>query len=495
MANMAMWNAGDRPAVRINWDSFVAQGFDTAWRDAVTDALINAYTRWMAAGVDCRPRFEGYTTRTQPNDGEILVTSNERHFTSSRIASTFGNWRKASLVIHRRNGSNPTFPLWNFVPHNAVAGQIDLQGIFTHELGHCFWLDDTSTDATMNGGYEYHRQRLGPWPLDLDGLHGIYPGMTRNRLRAFGSTDGITWTPRPSALTSLGSTDARTTSSPNVTSIGRSGRLLASWSIPNQIPSHIRTDVTNVITPPWFFYGGERSLWGPTVADADDGTLLWAWAWGTDGRIRVARSTNEGSNWGFVGAPPGAATASKVGLASTRVGGQKVWMLAWSHLDRAAQNDTGQLRVSLSFNDGGSWTAPVTVGPSYRALNGVSLAASPSNQFVLAFAWGNRSIVHRNLVRSLDLSVAGGAVSIGRAATHNGASRIQPSVVFHPGTNRFILAYREQNYLTSIRVTRRSWNSSSGWPAATQIPVTTHTAPALAVDRASGRLTVWYAVD
>ena len=106
-----------------------------------------------------------------------------------------------------------------------------------------------------------------------------------------------------------------------------------------------------------------------------------------------------------------------------------------------------------------------------------------------AFAWGNRSIVHRNLIRSLDLSVAGGAVSVGKAATHNGASRTQPSVVFHPGTNRFILAYREQNYLTSIPGPTLVWNSSSGWPAAAQIPVTTHTAPALVVDRSSGRLT------
>jgi len=109
MADSAYWNAGDRPRVWVNWDSFTAQGIPASWKVPIQESIINAYTRWMmSAGVDCRFQFFGYTTRTEPSDGEVLIIMNERHFDSTRVASTFTSWRKAPIVIHRKNGSNLT---------------------------------------------------------------------------------------------------------------------------------------------------------------------------------------------------------------------------------------------------------------------------------------------------------------------------------------------------------------------------------------------------
>ena len=145
--------------------------------------MINAYTRWMMiAGVDCRHKFWNFTDRLEPADGEIVVSMNERHFTTSRLASTFTSSRKASIVIHRKDGS--TMSLWPWVPHNAQPGEIDLQAVLTHEFGHTFWLDDVSdADRTMNSGYDYQRQRFGPFDGDVLAVKAIYREMDRNRVR------------------------------------------------------------------------------------------------------------------------------------------------------------------------------------------------------------------------------------------------------------------------------------------------------------------------
>jgi hypothetical protein len=102
------------------------QGILASWQTAVQEAVINAYTRWMMiAGVDCRHKFWNFTDRLEPADREIVVSMNERHFTTSRLASTFTSSRKASIVIHRNDGS--TMSLWPWVPHNAQPGEIDLR--------------------------------------------------------------------------------------------------------------------------------------------------------------------------------------------------------------------------------------------------------------------------------------------------------------------------------------------------------------------------------
>lgn len=495
--NTRIWNNNDRPPVRINWDEFVANDFPTEWKQSVEHAVINAYTRWFPSGVSCRYRFEGYTTRTSPNAGEILVTANQRHATTSRLASTFSSGNKVSVVVHRRNGSNPSFPLWPWVPHNAVAGQIDLQAVLTHELGHCFHLDDLSNGGnTMVGAHEYSRQRFGPWPGDVQDVKGLYSDADTIVLRALRSADGVSWSPHPARLTQYNHPAARTLAAPAAAGHGQTGRLLTLWTAVNQRPSFMPDGAATAGTPPYTSFGGEQAVHGPGIAVARDGTALWAWANADDdGTMRVARSTDGGDHWQFVSVPTGAATAGTIGIAASLVDGRAVWMLAWSHFGRATAAENGELRVSVSTDNGNSWTAPINVGPSYRSLSGVGLAASPDNRFLLVFSWAGRQLGRMNLVRSLELTVVAGAARVGRATKHRGLSRVQPAVVHHPRTNRFVMVYREQNYLTSLRVTRRHWGGTGDWPQAQQIPVTSHTAPGLGIDPRSGDIILWYGSD
>src|SRR5688572_26527432 len=86
------YSEGSRPRVLINWRSFEANGFPAAWKDPITNVVINAYTRLnLTLGVDVRPQFFGYTDKVDAGSGEIVISANEKHACAdNRLASTFG---------------------------------------------------------------------------------------------------------------------------------------------------------------------------------------------------------------------------------------------------------------------------------------------------------------------------------------------------------------------------------------------------------------------
>jgi hypothetical protein len=492
MADNAYWNAGDRPRVWINWQTFTDQGIPADWQQPVQDAAINAYTRWMmSAGVDCRFQFFGFTNRTAASDGEVVITMNERHFDTTRIASTFVSWRQANMVIHRKNGSNLTN--WNIVPYNAAPGEIDLQGVLTHEFGHCYWLDhSTLPNDTMVGNYDYHRQRFGPWEGDVQRAKALYRDFDRNRLRELGSADGgQTWNVVANQLTPYNNYQARTCLGPGVSAIGQSGLFDLAWSHPNRVPTWLRNDGSTFLFNNWVFYGGERAVHGHAVASASDGTMLWCWVWNDDaGTIRIARSTDVGASWAYAGTPAGATTFGQPGLAVTTVSGQRTWVLVWAHFDRADHANTGYLRASISTDDGSSWSAPQVLDTFYKSLLGVAVAADDANRVMATFAWAPHSIYGMNYIRTFHCSIAQGALANSRVGYLNEVTRVHPALAFDRQRNRFVLAYREQNFLTSLRVTSKNWGDTF-WPPAVQIQATTtNTPPALASSPAS--MYLWY---
>jgi hypothetical protein len=349
---MPQWYpSGSRPRVLINWDSFVAQGIDPAWQWPFTDCVINAYTRWMnVAGVDIRPQFWGFTTNTAPAPGELLVLMSPWHGGGApNIATTLGTANALYIEVHRRSGPNGT--PWNFVPWNARPGEIDMQGVLIHELGHALGLDHSaSANDTMFPSYGYHSTRYGPWEGDVAALKALYPDFLRNRLRELRSGDGAaTWAVIPNELTSHGHWHTRTNQSPGATAIRASGLYIVGWSHVNRIPTWLRNDGDKFLTRLWFFFGGERSVQGPAYASDDRGILLWAWVQNDDNAtIRLVRSANRGLAWSLVGTPANARSCGTPGLAWTRVGGQSTWILVWPHFDRADQANTGFLRASIS---------------------------------------------------------------------------------------------------------------------------------------------------
>lgn len=499
MADTQWYPAGARPRIFINWDSFVAQGIPAAWQGPFTDAVINAYTRWQTvAGVDLRFQFWGYTTRTDSNDGELVISMNRLHHPAeSRLASTFGVYNRLIIVFHRRNGDGSP---WNFVPRNARAGEIEMQGVLTHELGHCLGLDHgTDPNATMFPSYDYHSSRFGPFRDDVDRVRAVYPSFTANRVRQLRSADsGGSWTEVPNALTSHGHVNTRTNVNPGVAALPRSGLYVVGWSHVSAVPTWLRTDGDSFVFRNWLFYGGERSIHGPAYASDDNQTTLWAWVTNDDqGTIKVVASQNQALQWSLAAVPAGARTAGTPALCWTRVGGVSTWILAWANFDRAHQNQTGLVRASVSTNNGASWSAPVTVDPTLKALSGVSAAATSSNRIEIAFALAPDTaagLSDINVIRTLVCDVHAATVRPLGVMTSPERTRIQPAIAWEARSNRFVMAWREQDFNTSINTAHHP-GGGGAWSPLVRPGQRTSTAPSLAASAETRELSLWYAFE
>jgi hypothetical protein len=496
MADTQWYPAGTRPRVLINWDSFVAQGIDPAWQGPFTDAIINAYTRWQTiAGVDLRFQFYGYTTKTNSDPGELVVSMNRLHSPAEhRIASTFGSTNQLIIVFHRRDGDGTP---WNFVPRNARAGEIEMQGIATHELGHCLGLDHgTDPNATMIPWYSYHSARFGPFADDITRLRALYPSFTQNHVRQLRSTDGgSSWAEIGNALTSHGHVNTRTNINPGVVALPRSGLYVIGWSHVNGIPTWLRTDGENILFRNWLFYGGERSIYGPAYASDDNQTTLWAWVTNDDqGTVRVVSSQNQALQWSWAATPANARTAGTPALCWTRVGGLSTWVLVWSNFDRGNQNDTGLVRASISTNNGASWSAPVTLDTTLKALSGVSAAATAANRIEIALAFApdtNAGMGVINAIRTLVCDVNAGQLRRLSVINSGDRTRIQPALAFEQRSNRFIMAWREQNFATSLNISQHP-GGGGGWSPLVRPGPASNTAPALAASAENGEVALWY---
>src|SRR5829696_8965516 len=267
---------GTRPRVLINWQSFVNQGINAAWQGPFTDAVINAYTRWMTmAGVNLRFQFFDYTPKTTADPGELLIQMDPQFGggPAPRLASTLGQYNQLTVIFHRRNAADGT--PWNFVPYNAAPGEFDMQTILMHELGHCHGLDHSpNVNDTMFQSYSYF-QKFGPFEGDVVAVKALYPDFDQNRLRQLRSTDGgASWSPVANELTSYNHYHARTSLSPGASGVSGTGLYVLGWSHPNRIPTWLRTDGEKFLMRRWFYYGGERSVHGPAYAIDPNRALL-----------------------------------------------------------------------------------------------------------------------------------------------------------------------------------------------------------------------------
>ena len=499
MADQRWYDQGLRPRILINWRSFTAQGIDPAWQGPFADAVMNAYTRWMnLAGVDLRPLFWGYTTATTANSGELLIQMDAQFGGgSSRLASTFGSYNALTIIFHRRNAVNGT--PWNFVPYNANVGEFDMQGILAHELGHCLGLDHGSApNETMFPSYNYHSCRYGPFEGDVGRLKAVYSDYEQNRVRQLRSIDaGMSWSIATNEITSYNHVQARTNQSPGVADADSFGVYTVGWSHPSRIPTWARTDGQKWLLRRWYFYGGERSVHGPTVASDDTGRLMWAWVNRDDqASIRIARSTSLGLGWQQVATPNGAQSCGTPALGWTRVGGQSTWILVWPHFNRNDQAGTGLLHASISVNDGATWSAPTTLNTFYKALSGVALATDSANTVLVAFAWASHySTYGLNEIRTLRCAVAGGALQHLNTYWSTDRTRIQPALAHESSSGQFVMAWREQNFATTLATARLS-PSGGGWTGKVNLlSFPSHVAPALAAAREYGELALWYAYE
>jgi hypothetical protein len=199
-------------------------------------------------------------------------------------------------------------------------------------------------------------------------------------------------------------------------------------------------------------------------------------------------------DWGSVGVPANAQSGGTPGLAWTSVGGQSTWILAWSRFDRNDQTGTADIMVSLSTNNGGSWSAPTSLGAFAKACSGVAVAASSNNEVMVGFAWYGLGTFGINLIRTLRCTVIAGQLQALWYMWPGQTTRIQPALTFDAAHGAFVMAWRGQNFLTTLN-TMTANPPDQSWGGTVPLSWASHVAPALGSVTEYGEAALWYAYE
>ena len=106
-----------------------------------------------------------------------------------------------------------------------------------------------------------------------------------------------------------------------------------------------------------------------------------------------------------------------------------------------------------------------------------------------------QSLPSRLEIRTLRCAVAGGALQHLNTYWSTDRTRIQPALTHESSSGQFVMAWREQNFATTLATARLS-PSGGGWTGKVNLlSVPSHVAPALAAAREYGELALWYAYE
>jgi hypothetical protein len=196
------------------------------------------------------------------------------------------------------------------------------------------------------------------------------------------------------------------------------------------------------------------------------------------------------------GIPAGARGTGAPGLAWTRVGNQSCWILVWPHFDRADHANTGFVRASVSLNDGATWSPPVFLNQTTKVLSGVSIAATDANIVMVAFAFANHTAVAGlDRIVTIPCSVAGGQLQAGQPIFTTEATRIQPALAYDRGHNRFVMAWREQNFATTLASMFLVPGTQTWGGKVWLLNRPSHVAPGIASSPEYNEAIIWYAYE
>jgi hypothetical protein len=496
----ACYSEGTRPRVLINWQSFEDNGFPSSWKIPFQNVVINAYTRLnRVLGVDIRPQFAGYTNKTNSDPGEIVISANEKHADTNRVASFFGTCpNRNRIVFHRKRGSDLT--PWNWTPFWNRNDEISMYGVLMHEMQHTLGLDHNSASKSIMGNYTWIDHH-GPWSGDIADIRSQYGFRDDNRLRQLATYDGGPfWSTLSNDISNFNSSVARTTNRIAVAGNSSNKDYVVGWTTPDNRLTWVRGDGVQFDADNWIIYGGGNPgpRYGSAMVSNHGDTWMWAIVDGRndDIRVRVLRSQDNAASWAYTGFP-NVSTASTPGIATTMIDGQRAWVVVWVNYDESDRDNTGFIYASVSFNNGGTWSARHRVDDFYRVHDGVSIAANDEGNCWVTFVWAGEKDdweFGQNKVRSFQCTISpAGVVTRGTTCDQSQHSRIAPDMVWDSGSGKFVQGIREQDYNTSLDSMQ---STDGGCPTIFQhiTGSTTHVAPGLASNPAWGNETVmWFA--
>lgn len=464
---------GSTVEIWINWDTFEEQGIPSSWKLPFEDAVINGYTRLVqVASFNLKPKFMGYTTRTSPANDEIIIYMNEKHATSTRLASRFG--KPAKIVFHRKSGQTNTE--WNFTPYRAASGEYDMQAIVTHELAHAFGLEHNTNGISKSimGSYDY-RARFGPFSEDIADLQAQYNQRTDLDVKIQRSTNsGDSWASYSSNITGLNIT---TTNTP--TAVRDPDRSIFFFTSPSKKPSWIvgNSDGNSFDSGKWWIYGGYRSVYGVAAAGWSNEYMM-AWVDDTDShKVKMVYSNNNGAESFSWRNPP--STVRTYGTPALHKFANNTWLLGYTKYDTSSRDETGKVAVRVSTNDGSSWGDEVVLNDFYRAEGGVTITSDGGSDIRIGFAWSRKSDQSgsdNQLVRTIRAHLSGANIVYDGMIYGSNPTRTQPS--FAKNSVRMLQSWRETNSQTSLN-TYTSTIGSSSWENYERVVTSSPVSPAL----------------
>jgi len=341
---------------------------------------------------------------------------------------------------------------------------------------------------------------FGPWDYDVESLRALYSLREKDRLRLMTSSDGgASFSSRTTDVQRLNRRQSSTTHSPSIAADPNDPSYLLSWTTSGKRLSFLRTDNSGYEN--WYVFGGNpAATFGPSMAGGQDDTWLWAFTRIEDDerKLRVLRSRNDGLNWHYTSAPD-VETYAKPGLARTRIGGVEAWVLSWSEYNASQPEESGRLMVSISTNDGSSWSTPEPLSEFYRSQDGISVDCDGRGNCLFGFVWGGQSgtfAYGQNRVRYLRavVDVSARQLISKRMCYPNTNSRVTPGVAYDATGDQFIAGLRNQDYRTTLGSMRATVGTCPG--AKSNIANSdSHVAPDLAGNSRYGEMALWYAKD
>jgi len=476
----------------INWQSFEDNGIPSDWKQAFEDIVINTYTRWtQVGGFRLNPQFWGYTTKTKPESGEIIIWMNEMHASpcaeakncDDRLASRFSN--PAMIVFHRK--SRITGTPWNFVPHRPRDGEYDMMAILMHEMGHAFGLEHNTDGAerSVMGGYHF-ADRYGPFQDDIKDVRALYGAKTNRRFKIKRSDNsGASWSDWDTNLTSLG-----VTTSMGPTATRDPERTILYYTHHNKHPAFIHGDNSgaNFDDEKLLVFGGQRSVYGTAGHGYDDEYMI-SWVDDHDNhRVKVAYSSDGGIGYAWRNPP----LSKSYGTPAIHKVFDDTWILAYSRFDRDDLNENGKIVVRVSTNNGVNWGPEVVLHSSYRAASGVTVTSNGRDEIRIGFSWDKRTTGTNFLKRTIVAHLSGNELVYDQMIYEYEKTRTQP--VFTKTFGGFVEAWREVNFLTSIN-TRSSEEASTLWLNYVRAVESSAITPTLSAYREWGASFLYYLED
>lgn len=139
---------------------------------------------------------------------------------------------------------------------------------------------------------------------------------------------------------------------------------------------------------------------------------------------------------------------------------------------------------------------PVYLNQALKALSGVSVAADQANHVVVGYATANHTApAALNTILTVMAAVGPSGLQQTNTRWLAETTRIQPALTHDAVSDRFVMAWREQNFATTLATATLPTAGGNWSPKVMLLSSQSHVAPALGSAAEYSESVLWYAFE